>query len=221
MLAVSLQNEADVFKGVIRKQFQELHRYIDEQKATFLESIERKATQLITSIESQIKQTSDALQRLKEMQSSLEALSSESQLGFIQVSALASEGSDSLLSSPALSPLPVALSPALGSGYPHQTSLKQYQKRDGGAVCPARPSPGGRNLTSTRSNACSSPYRRRAPASPAQGRGLCSCDHAEDLLFCPPTILFLLSFPEIHLLPVQVSGGIKEHKRGWQAPHQG
>lgn len=73
---------------MIRKEFQELHRYIDEEKATFLESIEGKAAQLITSIESQVKQTSDALQRLKEMQSSLEALSNESQLDFIRVSAL-------------------------------------------------------------------------------------------------------------------------------------
>lgn len=128
LLAVPLQNEVDVFKWVIRKEFQELHRYIDEEKATFLESIEGKATQLITSIESQVKQTSDALQRLKEMQSSLEALSNESQLDFIRVSALASEGSDSPLSSPALSPLPIALCPALGSGYPHQTSLRHYQK---------------------------------------------------------------------------------------------
>ena len=93
-LAVSRQNEADVFKWVIRKEFQELHRYIDEEKATFLESIEGKAAQLITSIESQVKQTSDALQRLKEVQSSLEALSNESQLDFIRVSALAREGSD-------------------------------------------------------------------------------------------------------------------------------
>ncbi|NXC16091.1 TRI50 ligase, partial [Corythaeola cristata] len=80
-----IANEADVFKWVIRKEFQELHRYIDEEKATFLESIEGKAAQLITSIESQVKQTSDTLQRLKEMQSSLEALSNESQLDFIRV----------------------------------------------------------------------------------------------------------------------------------------
>ncbi|XP_009998511.1 PREDICTED: E3 ubiquitin-protein ligase TRIM50 [Chaetura pelagica] len=79
-----ITNEADVFKWVIRKEFQELHRYIDEEKATFLESIEGKAAQLITSIESQVKQTSDALQRLQEMQSSLEALSNESQLDFIR-----------------------------------------------------------------------------------------------------------------------------------------
>ncbi|XP_009463121.1 PREDICTED: E3 ubiquitin-protein ligase TRIM50 [Nipponia nippon] len=79
-----IANEADVFKWVIRKEFQELHRYIDEEKATFLESIEGKAAQLITSIESQVKQTSDALQRLKEMQSALEALSNESQLDFIR-----------------------------------------------------------------------------------------------------------------------------------------
>ncbi|XP_009949449.1 PREDICTED: LOW QUALITY PROTEIN: E3 ubiquitin-protein ligase TRIM50-like, partial [Leptosomus discolor] len=79
-----IANEADVFKWVIRKEFQELHKYIDEEKATFLESIEGKAAQLITSIESQVKQTSDALQRLKEMQSSLEALSNENQLDFIR-----------------------------------------------------------------------------------------------------------------------------------------
>lgn len=121
--AVSRQNEADVFKWVIRKEFQELHRYIDEEKATFLESIEGKAAQLITAIESQVKQTSDALQRLKEMQSSLEALSNESQLDFIRVSALASEGRDGQPGSPALSPLLIALSPALGSGNPHQGQL--------------------------------------------------------------------------------------------------
>ncbi|XP_061868549.1 E3 ubiquitin-protein ligase TRIM50 isoform X2 [Colius striatus] len=79
-----ITNEVDVFRCVIQKEFQELHRYIDEEKATFLESIEGKAAQLITSIESQVKQTSDALQRLKKMQSSLEALSNESQLDFIQ-----------------------------------------------------------------------------------------------------------------------------------------
>uniref|UniRef100_A0A8B9MWR9 Tripartite motif containing 50 n=1 Tax=Accipiter nisus TaxID=211598 RepID=A0A8B9MWR9_9AVES len=78
-----IANEADVFKWVIRKEFQELHRYIDEEKATFLESI-GEGSPLITSIESQVKQTSDALQRLKEMQSSLEALSNESQLDFIR-----------------------------------------------------------------------------------------------------------------------------------------
>ncbi|XP_062448775.1 E3 ubiquitin-protein ligase TRIM50 isoform X2 [Rhea pennata] len=79
-----MKNEADVFKCVTRKEFQELHRYIDEEKATFLESVEGKATQLITSIESQVRQTSDALQRLKEMESLLETLNNESQLDFIR-----------------------------------------------------------------------------------------------------------------------------------------
>ncbi|NWI16116.1 TRI50 ligase, partial [Crypturellus soui] len=85
---IRIANEADVFKCVTRKEFQELHRFIDEEKATFLESIEGKATQLITSIEAQVKQTSDALQRLKEMESSLETLNNESQLDFIRVSML-------------------------------------------------------------------------------------------------------------------------------------
>ncbi|NXJ09005.1 TRI50 ligase, partial [Odontophorus gujanensis] len=81
---IRIANEADVFKWVIRKEFEELHRYIDEEKATFLESVEGKAAQLITSIESQVKQTSDALQRLKEIQSILETISNESQLDFIR-----------------------------------------------------------------------------------------------------------------------------------------
>ncbi|XP_010211498.1 PREDICTED: tripartite motif-containing protein 74, partial [Tinamus guttatus] len=81
---IRIANEADVFKCVTRKEFQELHRFIDEEKATFLESVEGKATQLITSIEAQVKQTSDALQRLKEMESSLEMLNNESQLDFIR-----------------------------------------------------------------------------------------------------------------------------------------
>uniref|UniRef100_A0A8C2SV18 RING-type E3 ubiquitin transferase n=1 Tax=Coturnix japonica TaxID=93934 RepID=A0A8C2SV18_COTJA len=81
-----IANEADVFKWVIRKEFEELHRYVDEEKATFLESVEGKAAQLITSIESQVKQISDTLQRLKEMQSILETLGNENQLDFIRVS---------------------------------------------------------------------------------------------------------------------------------------
>ncbi|KAJ7397080.1 E3 ubiquitin-protein ligase TRIM50 [Pitangus sulphuratus] len=76
--------EVDVYKWVVRKEFQELHRYIDEEKATFLGSIEGKAAQLISSIEAQIKQTSDTLQRLREMQSSLEALGNENQLDFVR-----------------------------------------------------------------------------------------------------------------------------------------
>ncbi|XP_027752138.1 E3 ubiquitin-protein ligase TRIM50 [Empidonax traillii] len=76
--------EVDVYKWVVRKEFQELHRYIDEEKATFLGSIEGKAAQLISSIEAQVKQTSDALQRLREMQSSLEALGNENQLDFVR-----------------------------------------------------------------------------------------------------------------------------------------
>ncbi|XP_074869780.1 E3 ubiquitin-protein ligase TRIM50-like [Carettochelys insculpta] len=79
-----IANESDVFKWVIRKEFQELHRYIDEEKASFLENMERKASCLIASIESQVTQTSDALHKLQEMESSLEKLNNESQLDFIR-----------------------------------------------------------------------------------------------------------------------------------------
>uniref|UniRef100_A0A8D0G0A4 RING-type E3 ubiquitin transferase n=1 Tax=Sphenodon punctatus TaxID=8508 RepID=A0A8D0G0A4_SPHPU len=80
------RNESDVFKWVIRKEFQELHRYIDEEKASFLDSIERKAARLITSIEFQVKQTLGTLHKLKEVESSLEKLNNENQLDFIRVS---------------------------------------------------------------------------------------------------------------------------------------
>ncbi|XP_032645581.1 E3 ubiquitin-protein ligase TRIM50 [Chelonoidis abingdonii] len=79
-----IANESDVFKWVIRKEFQELHRYIDEEKASFLGSIERKAGHLIASIEFQVTQTSDALHKLQEMESSLEKLNNETQLDFIR-----------------------------------------------------------------------------------------------------------------------------------------
>lgn len=79
------QNESDVFKRVIWKQFQELHRYIDEEKANFLEQTERKAAHLIASIEVQVKQMVDALQKLKELERSLEKLNNEGHLDFIRV----------------------------------------------------------------------------------------------------------------------------------------
>lgn len=85
------QNESDVFKWVIRKQFQELHRYVDEEKANFLDRIEREAAHLITSIEAQVKQNADILQKLKDLESTLEKLNHEGQLDFIKVS-MALEG---------------------------------------------------------------------------------------------------------------------------------
>ncbi|XP_061460602.1 E3 ubiquitin-protein ligase TRIM50 isoform X3 [Rhineura floridana] len=77
-------NESDVFKWVVRKQFQELHRYVDEEKARFLGQIEREAAHLIASIEVQVNQTADTLQKLKELESSLEKLNNEGQLDFIR-----------------------------------------------------------------------------------------------------------------------------------------
>ncbi|XP_063002535.1 E3 ubiquitin-protein ligase TRIM50 [Elgaria multicarinata webbii] len=79
-----IMNESDVFKWVIRKQFQDLHRYIDEEMARFVEWIERDTAQLVASIEVQVKQTADTLQKLKELESYLHKLSDEGQLGFIR-----------------------------------------------------------------------------------------------------------------------------------------
>lgn len=79
------QNESDVFKWVIRKQFQELHRYVDEEKARFLERAEREAAHLISAIEAQLMQAAGALRKLEELEESLEKLNSEGQLDFVRV----------------------------------------------------------------------------------------------------------------------------------------
>uniref|UniRef100_A0A8D0DKK2 RING-type E3 ubiquitin transferase n=1 Tax=Salvator merianae TaxID=96440 RepID=A0A8D0DKK2_SALMN len=79
-----IANESDVFKWVVRKQFQDLHRYVDEEKARFLERIERDAAHLIASIEVQVKQAAGAVKDLKELEHSLEKLNNESQLDFIR-----------------------------------------------------------------------------------------------------------------------------------------
>ncbi|XP_042298422.1 LOW QUALITY PROTEIN: E3 ubiquitin-protein ligase TRIM50-like [Sceloporus undulatus] len=79
-----IANESDVFKWVIRKQFQELHRYIDEEKARFLGQIERQVAGLVASIQVQAEQAADALRELKELEDSLQSLNNESQLDFIR-----------------------------------------------------------------------------------------------------------------------------------------
>ncbi|ETE73719.1 E3 ubiquitin-protein ligase TRIM50, partial [Ophiophagus hannah] len=80
-----IMNESDIFKEVVRKQFQDLHKYIDEEKAKFLGQIERKTTGIIASIEVQMRQRADILQKLKELENSLEKFNNEDQLDFIQV----------------------------------------------------------------------------------------------------------------------------------------
>ncbi|XP_020657306.3 E3 ubiquitin-protein ligase TRIM50 [Pogona vitticeps] len=79
-----IMNESDVFKWVVRKEFQQLHRYIDEEKARFLAQIEREVARLVASIEAQLSQTADTLQKMKALGDSLEALNNEGQLGFIR-----------------------------------------------------------------------------------------------------------------------------------------
>ncbi|XP_029469530.1 E3 ubiquitin-protein ligase TRIM50 [Rhinatrema bivittatum] len=77
-------NELDVFKCIIRKEFQELHRYIEDEEAHFLESTERKASNLIASIESQLQQTTGSLKQFVEIQNTLEKLNNENHLNFIR-----------------------------------------------------------------------------------------------------------------------------------------
>ncbi|XP_060612884.2 E3 ubiquitin-protein ligase TRIM50-like [Anolis sagrei] len=79
-----ITNESDVFKWVIRKQFQELHRFVDEEKARFLGRIERQVAGLEAGLEAQLKQTEEALQELKTLEEHLRGLSDQGQLGFIR-----------------------------------------------------------------------------------------------------------------------------------------
>ncbi|KAG9348348.1 hypothetical protein JZ751_002083 [Albula glossodonta] len=83
MLGVCWQNESDVLKWVIRKEFGELRRYIELEETGFMEMVENTASALIASIQTQVDDMSLVLGRFQEAESTLEGLSNESHLGFI------------------------------------------------------------------------------------------------------------------------------------------
>ncbi|XP_062816554.1 E3 ubiquitin-protein ligase TRIM50-like isoform X1 [Anolis carolinensis] len=77
-------NESDVFKWVLRKHFQDLHRFVDEEKARFLGRVERQVGALQAGLEEQQEQAQAALERIRHLQERLTALSDQGQHAFIR-----------------------------------------------------------------------------------------------------------------------------------------
>ncbi|XP_072098973.1 E3 ubiquitin-protein ligase TRIM50-like [Mobula birostris] len=77
-------NESDVCKLVIQKEFQELRSFVDEEEASFLQSIQLKCTIAVETIDEQLEETSKILKQLKEVEVSLKKLGNENHLDFIR-----------------------------------------------------------------------------------------------------------------------------------------
>lgn len=80
------QNESDVFSWVIRREFQELHHLVDEEKARCLEGVEGHTRGLVASLDMQLEQARGAQERLAQATSMLEQFGNESHYEFIRVS---------------------------------------------------------------------------------------------------------------------------------------
>uniref|UniRef100_A0A3B5A876 Tripartite motif containing 50 n=1 Tax=Stegastes partitus TaxID=144197 RepID=A0A3B5A876_9TELE len=76
-------NESDVMKWVIRKEFGELRRCLDEEEVGFMQQVETSATALIASLQNQKDQLNQNLNRLEKAQNTLQDLSDEGHLDFI------------------------------------------------------------------------------------------------------------------------------------------
>lgn len=80
------QNESDVFSWVIRREFQELHHLVDEEKARCLEGVEGHTRGLVASLEMQLKQAQGTRERLAQTEHVLQQFGNESHHEFIRVS---------------------------------------------------------------------------------------------------------------------------------------
>ncbi|KAJ8368761.1 hypothetical protein SKAU_G00087890 [Synaphobranchus kaupii] len=78
-----ITNESDVLKWVIRKEFGELRRYLEEEEAGFMQTVESTAVSLISSIQTQVDDMTQVLGRFQEAEGTLEGLSNDSHLDFI------------------------------------------------------------------------------------------------------------------------------------------
>ncbi|XP_059829057.1 E3 ubiquitin-protein ligase TRIM50-like [Hypanus sabinus] len=77
-------NESDVCKLVIQKEFQELRSFVDEEEASFIQSIQLKCTTAVETIDEQLDEMSKILKQLKEVEVSLKKLGNENHLDFIR-----------------------------------------------------------------------------------------------------------------------------------------
>ncbi|XP_039980919.1 E3 ubiquitin-protein ligase TRIM50-like isoform X1 [Xiphias gladius] len=81
--SLSNQNESDVLKWVVRKEFGELRRCLEVEEAGFMQQVETATSVLISSLQSQTDQLNQNLNRMQEAQNTLQDLSNEGHLDFI------------------------------------------------------------------------------------------------------------------------------------------
>ncbi|XP_064157603.1 E3 ubiquitin-protein ligase TRIM50-like [Anguilla rostrata] len=79
-----ITNESDVLKWVIRKEFGELRRLLEEEEAGFMQTVESSASALVASIQTQADDMALVLAKFQEAEGTLEGLSNESHLDFIR-----------------------------------------------------------------------------------------------------------------------------------------
>ncbi|XP_018120782.1 E3 ubiquitin-protein ligase TRIM50 [Xenopus laevis] len=79
-----ITNESDVFQRLIRKEFRELQRYIAEEEAHFLQSVAKKAADIISSIEAQLQNKNEILNKVQARERELKNLGNENHLLFIR-----------------------------------------------------------------------------------------------------------------------------------------
>uniref|UniRef100_A0A667Z366 Tripartite motif containing 50 n=1 Tax=Myripristis murdjan TaxID=586833 RepID=A0A667Z366_9TELE len=84
-LALSNQNESDVLKWVVRKEFGELRRCLELEEAGFMQQVESSAAALVSSLQNQTDQLNQQLSRLQDAHRTLQDLSNEGHLDFIMV----------------------------------------------------------------------------------------------------------------------------------------
>nr|XP_045000337.1 E3 ubiquitin-protein ligase TRIM50 [Jaculus jaculus] len=77
-------NESDVFCWVIRREFQELHHLVDEEKARCLEGVKGHTRGLVASLDMQLEQAQGTRERLAQAEQVLEQFGRESHNEFIQ-----------------------------------------------------------------------------------------------------------------------------------------
>ena len=82
---LSIQNESDVLKWVVRKEFGELRRCLEEEEVGFMQQVETSAAVFILSLQNQTDQLNQNLNRLQEAHNTLQELSNEGHLDFIMV----------------------------------------------------------------------------------------------------------------------------------------
>lgn len=102
----SSQNESDVFSWVIRREFQELHHLVDEEKARCLEGLEGHTRGLVASLDMQLEQAKGTQERLGQAERVLEQFSNESHYEFIRVSGQGSVTHAQVPRVPRASPMP-------------------------------------------------------------------------------------------------------------------